>query len=108
MNNRYDNGVAGSAWDEEVEAERARANLAQLTVTIPSESNELRSLPTAKLARDWHRGMVLGIEIPDDAYRGGFRGDFGRFGIDIPHGSLIRPLCWNTGFTDATGAPAES
>jgi hypothetical protein len=74
-NNRYDNGMAGSAWDDEVESERARANLAQLTVNIPSESNESRSLPTAKLARDWHRGMVQGIEIPDDAYRGGFRGD---------------------------------
>lgn len=67
--------MAGPAWDDEVESERARVNLARLAVTIPSESNELRSMATAKLARDWHRGMVLGVEIPDDSYRGGFRGD---------------------------------
>lgn len=67
--------MAGPEWDDEVESERARANLAQLTVTIPSSSNESRSLPTVKLARDWHQEMVLGIKIPDDSYRGGFRGD---------------------------------
>ncbi len=74
-NSRYDNRMAGPAWDDEVASERAEANLAKLTAVIPSESNESRSLPTAKLARDWHREMVQGTEIPDDAYRGGFRGD---------------------------------
>jgi hypothetical protein len=68
-------GMAGPAWDDDVHSPRAEENLAELAVAIPSESNEARGAPTENLARDWHRAMVLGIEIPDDAYRGGFRGD---------------------------------
>jgi fido (protein-threonine AMPylation protein) len=67
--------MAGPAWDDEVETERARANLARLAVSIASESNESRSLPTADLARSWHREMLDGVDVPDKAYRGGFRGD---------------------------------
>lgn len=67
--------MAGPAWDDDVASERADANLAKLTIDIPSASNQSRSLPTAELARYWHREMVRGLEIPDDAYRGGFRGD---------------------------------
>jgi hypothetical protein len=74
-NSHYDKKVAGPAWDDEVESERARANLASLAASIPAESNELRSLPTANLARSWHREMPDGVDVPDDAYRGGFRGD---------------------------------
>jgi Fic family protein len=54
---------------------RVDANLAKLTASIPSESNQSRTPPTANLAREWHREMVQGAEVPDDAYRGGFRGD---------------------------------
>jgi fido (protein-threonine AMPylation protein) len=71
----YDEKMAGPAWDDEVASERADANLARLAVEIPSASNESRSLPTANLARTWHREMLDGVEVPDDAYRGGFRGD---------------------------------
>jgi hypothetical protein len=31
-------------------------------------------MPTADLALNWHRKMLEGIAIPDDAYRGAFRG----------------------------------
>lgn len=71
----YDTRVAGPAWDEEVASTHVEANLAKLTSAIPSGSNRSRTPPTADLARGWHREMVQGIEIPDDAYRGGFRGD---------------------------------
>jgi hypothetical protein len=27
------------------------------------------------MARDWHRSWLQGVEVPDEAYRGGFRGD---------------------------------
>jgi fido (protein-threonine AMPylation protein) len=74
-NSLYDKKMAGPAWDDEVASERADANLARLAVEIPSASNESRSLPTANLARTWHREMLDGVEVPDDAYRGGFRGD---------------------------------
>jgi hypothetical protein len=67
--------MAGPAWDDEVESERVAANLAKLAVAIPTESNGSRSLPSAKLVRDWHREMVQGVTISDDAYRGGFRGE---------------------------------
>jgi hypothetical protein len=71
----YDNGMAGPAWDDDVDSPRAVENLAKLAVVIPSESSESRSSPTEDLARDWHRTMLLGVEIPEDAYRGAFRGD---------------------------------
>lgn len=82
-NTHYHRNVAGPAWDDDVASERADANLAKLAVSIPSESNELRSPPTPSLARDWHREMLAGVIIRDpegvpiheDAYRGGFRGD---------------------------------
>jgi hypothetical protein len=27
------------------------------------------------MVRDWHRSWLQGVEVPDEAYRGGFRGD---------------------------------
>ena len=73
--------MAGPAWDDDIASERADANLAKLAVTIPSESSRSRMSPTSDLAREWHREMVEGVPIPDDAYRGGFRGD--------PHPALV-------------------
>jgi fido (protein-threonine AMPylation protein) len=67
--------VAGPPWDDDVVSARADENLAKLTASIPSASNQSRALPFAHLARDWHREMVQDVPIPDDAYRGGFRGD---------------------------------
>jgi hypothetical protein len=73
--------MAGPAWDDDIASERADANLAKLARTIPSESSQSRIPPTSGLARQWHREMVEGIPIPDEAYRGGFRGD--------PHPALV-------------------
>lgn len=67
--------MAGPARDDDIASERADANLAKLALTIPSESNRSRMSPTSDLARKWHREMVGGVPVPDDAYRGGFRGD---------------------------------
>jgi hypothetical protein len=71
----YDTKMAGPPWDDDVASARADANLAQLAVDIPSLSNQSHAQPTTDLACDWHREMMKGIEVPDDAYRGGFRGD---------------------------------
>jgi Fic family protein len=46
-----------------------------MATSIPAESNRCRALPDENLARNWHREMVDGSEVPDEAYRGGFRGD---------------------------------
>jgi hypothetical protein len=54
---------------------RATENLTELALSIPAESIQSRAMPTASMARDWHRSMLEGVEVPDDAYRGGFRGD---------------------------------
>lgn len=75
ISNGYDVWVAGPPWDDDVAPERIDENLARLSTEIPSGSIESRVPPTADLARRWHRSMVQGIDIPDDAYRGGFRGD---------------------------------
>ena len=75
MSSGYDITVAGPPWDDDVASERVDENLARLSIAIPSESNESRALPTANLVCDWHRAMVEGVDMPDDAYRGGFRGD---------------------------------
>jgi hypothetical protein len=73
--------VAGPAWNEDIVSTRADENLARLTRSIPAASIGSRAAPTVDLARDWHREMLEGIDVPDDAYRGGFRGD--------PHPALV-------------------
>lgn len=71
----YDARVAGPPWDDDPVSVSADTNLANLAVDIPSQSSLSSTPPTAQLVRDWHREMVQDVEIPDDAYRGGFRGD---------------------------------
>lgn len=54
---------------------RMAENLTELTVAIISASRgSLESLST-DLVRSWHVAMLAGIDVPADAYRGGFRGD---------------------------------
>jgi hypothetical protein len=67
--------MAGPAWDDDDFSARAAENLTKLTAAIPADSSESSTLPTADLARYWHRAMTLGTNVPDEAYRGGFRGD---------------------------------
>src|SRR5262249_14462050 len=49
-------------------------NLANLTVSIVSAARTSREAPTADLVLGWHREMLDGVGISDDAYRGAFRG----------------------------------
>jgi fido (protein-threonine AMPylation protein) len=67
--------MPGPAWDDDDASERATENITNLALSIPAESSGSRAMPTASMARDWHRCMFEGLEVPDDAYRGGFRGD---------------------------------
>lgn len=67
--------MPGPAWDDDVDSERAAENLTKLALSIPAQSIQSRAMPTSSMARDWHRSMVQGVEVPDEAYRGGFRGD---------------------------------
>ena len=67
--------MPGPAWDDDDASARVAENLTQLALSIPAESIQSRAMPTAIIARNWHRSMLQGVEVPDDAYRGGFRGD---------------------------------
>jgi Fic family protein len=67
--------VAGPAWDDEVASARAEENLRVIARNIVSTSNTSRAAPTTEIVLGWHREMVNGITIPDDAYRGAFRGN---------------------------------
>src|SRR6202035_2960670 len=71
----YDNGMPGPAWADDVASTPAVENLTQLALSIPAESIESRAMPTDAMARDWHRSMLQGVEVPDEVYCGGFRGD---------------------------------
>ena len=66
--------MAGPAWDDEVAPAKVEENLADLTVSIVSAASVSREAPTADLVLGWHRDMLEGVAIPDDAYRGAFRG----------------------------------
>jgi Fic family protein len=66
--------MAGAAWDDEVASARVEANLVALKTAIVDASLASREQPTADLVLDWHRAMLDGVDIPDDAYRGAFRG----------------------------------
>jgi hypothetical protein len=67
--------MPGPEWDDDVASERAAENLRGLARSIPAESAQSRAMPTASMARDWHQSMLQGVRVPDEAYRGGFRGD---------------------------------
>jgi hypothetical protein len=66
--------VAGPAWDDEVASVRLEENLAAVARSIVSASSSYRESPTLDMVIDWHRAMLEGTEVPDDAYRGAFRG----------------------------------
>jgi fido (protein-threonine AMPylation protein) len=67
--------MPGPAWDDDAASVRVIENLTKLAVSIPMESIQSHTMPTATMARNWHRSMLQGVEVPDEAYRGGFRGD---------------------------------
>ncbi len=66
--------MAGPAWDDEIASARAEANLRVVALDIASTSSTSRAAPTTDMVLGWHRKMLEGIVIPDDAYRGAFRG----------------------------------
>jgi fido (protein-threonine AMPylation protein) len=66
--------VAGPAWDDEVASAKIEENLASVAVGIVSASNTSRAVPNADMVLGWHREMLDGIALPDNAYRGAFRG----------------------------------
>jgi Fic/DOC family len=66
--------MAGPAWDEEVSSARAEENLHAIERSIVSAGSTPHTIPTTEMVLGWHREMLDGIAIPDDAYRGAFRG----------------------------------
>lgn len=66
--------MAGRAWDDEPTSARLEENLERVRVGIVSASINSRAMPTVELVLEWHRQMYEGVDVPDDAYRGAFRG----------------------------------
>lgn len=66
--------MAGSAWDDEAPSAQAEANLRAIRANIIATSRTSRTAPSIEMVCDWHHQMLEGIAIPDDAYRGAFRG----------------------------------
>jgi fido (protein-threonine AMPylation protein) len=66
--------VAGPAWDDEPTSPRLEENLERIRVGIIADSISSHVMPAVEQVIEWHRQMYEDIEIPDDAYRGAFRG----------------------------------
>jgi Fic family protein len=66
--------MAGPAWDDEMASARVEQNLLDVAAGIIALAGG-RELPNEDLVREWHRRMLEGVDLPDDAYRGAFRGD---------------------------------
>lgn len=61
-------------WD--ADSPELRRNLAALSRAI-SDSATRRDTPSLDLVREWHRRMMKGLDVPDAAYVGRFRGEHG-------------------------------
>jgi fido (protein-threonine AMPylation protein) len=57
-----------------VPSAQAEANLRAIRASVITTSRTSRTVPSIEMVCDWHRQMLEGIAIPDDAYRGAFRG----------------------------------
>ena len=56
------------------------------------DSARSREAPTLDLVRQWHRGMMEGLAVPDPAWIGTFRGEKGAEGWEVKVGSLLGSL----------------
>lgn len=59
-------------WDSDSAA--LRANLTRLVGRLHEQARG-RAQPTLQLPREWHRAMMRGLDVPEPAYVGNFRGD---------------------------------
>ena len=66
--------MAGRAWDYELPSAQAEENLRLIRIRIITTSRTTRLIPSADMVCGWHREMLEGVPIEDDAYRGAFRG----------------------------------
>ena len=71
-------------WDEN--SPQLQRNLADILTRI-SRSAPLRERPTVESARQWHVELLRGLSVPDETYRGAFRGEPGLEGLGVRIGS---------------------
>lgn len=72
-------------WDED--SPRLRQNLLEV-MRQARDSARHRQAPCLDLARDWHRGMMAGLGVPDPSWVGTFRGERGAEGVEVRVGKL--------------------
>lgn len=61
-------------WDDD--SAQLRRNLGKVRIDI-RDSARRRDMPAVELAREWHRDIMAGLDVPKRAYVGRFRGEPG-------------------------------
>jgi Fic family protein len=72
-------------WDEDSDV--LRENLVR-AFRLSRDMARSRCTVTAELARDWHKAIMKGLNVPDETFVGRFRGEDGLDGIEVyvgPH-----------------------
>jgi hypothetical protein len=66
--------MGGPAWNDDPDTPRLRTNLDSVAVEVFDHAQS-GVRPDRDLPRRWHQRMLEGVEVPSDAYRGGYRGE---------------------------------
>ncbi len=67
-------------WDQN--SPQLRANLARVLSSARDEATG-RATPSLATAREWHRVMMAGLDVPNPDYVGRYRGETGLQGINV-------------------------
>lgn len=73
-------------WD--ADSPRLQANLAH-TLSSALQHARARKPPTAALAKAWHTGILRGLDVPNPAFVGAFRGE-----AALEHTGVRVAYCW--------------
>lgn len=65
-----------------------RANLSRV-LRAARDSARRRDLPTIELAREWQRGTLAGLDVPNPRYLGRFRGETGLKRLEVHVGPKV-------------------
>ena len=71
-------------WD--ADSNQLDLNLKELLATV-RDAARAREVPTAAVAKAWHRDMMRGLDVPNPAYVGAFRGESGLERINVRVGT---------------------
>src|SRR5262245_28999789 len=73
-------------WD--ADSPRLRRNLRYLWAQVEVDAQH-RAVPGIATARRWHRDMLDGLDVPDERFRGMFRGEAGLEDVQVGVGKNL-------------------